>query len=107
MTGETVTNPFGLAPMSESQSARYYAAAHAVQAGTKALNHLEPTNPVDCRIGLNVTMAEFSTVTQLFVSKGLITLDELYETLIKANEAEKARMEERLTKYYGSKFTLV
>ena len=89
--------------MTEDQSQRYYAAAHAVQAGTK----MGETSAMDCRIGLNVQMAETGGLAKLLIEKGVFTEYEYTEAMIWAVEAEKARLEAELTAKTGVKITLV
>jgi hypothetical protein len=88
--------------MTEDQRDRYYAAAHAVQAGTKVG---PPTSVMDCRIGLNVTKAEAGGLAKLLIDKGVFTEDEYAEAMIWGVLREKERMEAELSKY-GPKVTL-
>lgn len=88
--------------MTEEQQRRYEAAAHAVQAGTK----MGETSAMDCRIGLNIQMAEFAAFGELLMAKGLITEEEYCEAMITGLEREKARMEKALSRG-GMKITLV
>lgn len=89
--------------MSPKKSQRYYDAAHAVQAGTK----MTETDAMDCRIGLNVQMAEFGGLAKLLIDKGLITLDEYEDAMVAGVEREKARLEAELSKRTGAKIVLV
>lgn len=97
--------------MNDEQSARCYAAGHAVQAGTKMLSGeggINETSAIDCRIGLNVQMAEFGGLCQLLIEKGVLTSDEVAEAMIAGLIREKERMEDKLSALYGgAKITLV
>jgi hypothetical protein len=86
---------------------RYYDAAHAVQAGTKLdVDYAWDATPegraaMDCRIGLNVSMAEAAGLVELLIAKGLITEPEYTEAITLALEREKARLEAELAVRFG------
>lgn len=84
---------------------RYVAAAHAVQAGTKIVN--AETDAMDCRIGLNVQMAEFGGLCELLVSKGVFTEDEMMDAITAGLLREKERLEHEIAGAGGAKVTLV
>ena len=87
----------------KAQHDRYLRAAHAVQAGTK----MTETSAMDCRIGLNVALAEMGGFVELLIAKGLFTEAEYVEAITKGVEREKARLEQELFEKTGAKITLV
>lgn len=93
---------------------RYLAAAHAVQAGVAMeLNDDPPsrsgsaTSPKMLRTGINLAMVEHGALVRLLIKKGLITNEEYMAELVTGVEDEQRQYEERLSRRFGSKITLV
>lgn len=89
---------------------RYFAAAHAMQAGV-AMEMNDPerqsaTEPKHLRVGLNCAMSDHGALVRLLLAKGLITDLEYREALVEGMEREKASYEQRLSEKLGSKVTL-
>jgi hypothetical protein len=82
----------------EELTARYDAAAHAMQTGV-AYEHLTGSNdaaPKHLRVGINSAMVNDAALVRLLMSKGIITDMEYLEALTVEMEAERDRYAARL-----------
>jgi hypothetical protein len=92
----------------EQATARYRAAAHAMQSGVAMkMNHdggpqRGETSPKHLRVGVNSAMVEHSALVRLLMAKGVITEDEYLTALADAMEAEKRLYETELRDHIGN-----
>ena len=92
----------------EKDTARYNAAAHAMQSGVAMeMNfHPSPTEPKHLRVGVNSAMSDMGGLATLLIEKGVITREEYTKAVADAMEREKQRYEAFLTEHYGRPVTL-
>ncbi len=76
---------------------RYYAAVHAMQSGVAYEMNSDPraTEPKHLRVGVNTALRNQASLTELLISKGIITEDELMKALALGMEKEQALFENR------------
>lgn len=88
----------------EDDTARYHAAAHAMQTGVKAVAHYEPTEttPASLRVGVNSAHVSMAALTQLLLDRGLFTMDDYAKANADAMEAEAERYQQRLQNHLGN-----
>lgn len=84
-------------------TARYHAAAHAMQTGVKAVAHYEPseTTPALLRVGVNSAHVSMAALTQLLLDRGLFTMEDYAKANADAMEAETERYRQRLSAHLG------
>lgn len=84
--------------MTQHDTDRYLAAAHAVQSGVAAEMALnpKPTEPKHLRVGVNSALVSNVALARLLIEKGVFTLDEYEAAQAAEMEAEQARYEQRL-----------
>lgn len=89
--------------MTDHDTARYHAAAHAMQTGVKAAAHYEPseTAPASLRVGVNTAHVSVAALTSLLIEKGIITLDEYTAANANQMETETEAYRVRLQTYLG------
>jgi len=87
---------------------QYFAAAHALQSGVAAMMEFDskPTEPKHMRTGINIAMADHGALVELLVSKGVITHEEYYRSMLKYIKREVETYEEQLSKITGLRVTL-
>ena len=90
--------------MTAEDTARYNAAAHAMQSGVKAEIELGSTDtePKHLRVGVNSALVSVAAIGRLMIDKGIITLDEYEAAMADQMEAEVVNYEARLSKAYGA-----
>ena len=92
----------------EEFAERYTALAHAIQ--TSAAHELaadtSPSTPKHLRTGLDIVMTDHASLARLRVDKGLLSLSEYQEALLRGLEEEKDRCEARLSRRLGARITL-
>ena len=95
--------------MNDDQAKRYASAMHGMQAGIALDETHDPTNmaPKHLRVGINSCLVEMSSLTRLLIDKGVITEHEYFEAIVAGAEREHASYEEKYSKKFGSKITLV
>lgn len=87
----------------EEKQSKYLALLHAMQTGVgfKLQKDASEADPKQVRTGINSALVSHGALVALLVNKGLITLDEYYDSLIEALEREVKMYEEQLSKQYG------
>lgn len=93
----------------EEKQAKYRQLCHAMQTGVAYLMEKDPssTAPKHLRVGINSAMVEHGALVDLLVTKGVISLDEYYDSLIKFMEREVETYQRELEANYGVKITLL
>ena len=81
--------------MTEKDTDRYLAAAHAMQSGVAAEMGPE-CEPKHLRVGINSALVGNAALARLLIEKGVFTLDEYEAAQAAEMEAEKDRYEHRL-----------
>lgn len=95
--------------VTEQARARYKAAMHAVQSGVATKMQIDPaeTSAKHLRVGVNAAMVEHAALMQLLFDKGVITVDEYEDTLVRWAEREAEMYRQWLqAQYPGSNITL-
>lgn len=92
----------------EQKQDKYRQLCHAMQTGVAYSMEKNPsdTTPKHLRVGINSAMAEHAALVDLLITKGVITLDEYYDYLIKFMEREVDMYQSELETRYGAKITL-
>lgn len=87
---------------------KYRQLCHAMQTGVAYSMEKNPsdTTPKNLRVGVNSAMVENAALVNLLIAKGIITLDEFYDYLIKFMEQEVDIYQSELETLYGTKITL-
>jgi len=81
---------------------------HAMQTGVAYELERDPRSatPKHLRVGVNAAMSDHSALAILLVRKGVITMAELYASLIEFMKHEVETYQSRLENQYGVKVTL-
>ena len=92
----------------EEDTARYHAAAHAMQSGVAAKMNYDPaeTTPKSLRVGVNAAHVSVAALTQLLLDKGVFTMDEYAAANADAMQTEVANYERWLAKRTGANVVL-
>ena len=109
-TTDKTKNPIEVVDIEiEKLKTRYLTAMHGVQSGIAMLIKRGDTlaEPKHLRVGIDSAHVSDSALVQLLIAKGVITELEYHESLVKAAEEERGRLEEKLTEVLGQKVTLL
>lgn len=92
----------------EEDTARYVAAAHAMQSGVAAKMNYDPaeTTPKHLRVGVNSAFVSIAALTQLLIDKGVFTMDEYAAAHAKAMQDEVEKYERWLSDRVGTEVSL-
>lgn len=87
----------------DEKKERYAQLCHAMQTGVAFVmeNDPSPTTPKHLRVGINSAMVDSAALARLLMSKGIITEDEYFDSLIQTMEEEVQRYREELSQYFG------
>jgi len=89
----------------DSDEERYLSALHGMQSGVAYEMNYEDTKsaaePKHLRVGINSAMVSQVAIVKLLVTKGIITMDEVYKTLADEMEEEVKRYEDRANERIG------
>lgn len=85
--------------MTPEQRGRYERAVHAIQSATmmeitRLGENGAGADPKHLRVGINSAMAEHGALSQLLIEKGVFTLEEYEEAVVKGVEFEAVRSAE-------------
>lgn len=92
----------------EAATARYMAAAHAMQSGVASKMAFDPaeTTPKHLRVGVNSAMSDHGALAKLLIDRGVITEGEYLSAIADAMEREKDQYEREISGHFGSTVTL-
>lgn len=81
--------------------AKHIALCHAMQSGVAYNHDTADQTPKHLRVGVNSALISVAALGELMVSKGLITEQEYWQSLVDGMAKEVADYEGELTKQYG------
>ena len=84
---------------------KYHALAHAMQTGVAYTQEMgiSPDNVKHLRVGVNMALVDSGALIKLLVDKGVITQEEVWESLIAGLEDEVERYRKLLSKTGGGR----